>query len=59
MRHAKGDVVIYMDADLQDPPELVPTLVETWRADPEVEVVYTTRRQRQRTLGFVEAQRER
>ncbi|MEI8064261.1 MAG: glycosyltransferase family 2 protein [Verrucomicrobiota bacterium] len=46
MRHAKGDVVIYMDADLQDPPELIPTLIETWRADLEVEVVYTTRRTR-------------
>jgi len=46
MRHAKGDVVIYMDADLQDPPELIPTLIDTWRADPAIEVVYTTRRSR-------------
>ncbi|MDJ0943510.1 MAG: glycosyltransferase family 2 protein [Kiloniellales bacterium] len=41
-----GDVVIYMDSDLQDPPELIPTLLERWRTDPDAEVVYTTRRTR-------------
>lgn len=46
LRYAKGDAVIYMDADLQDPPELIPTLVAKWQEDPEVEVVYTTRRSR-------------
>lgn len=29
--HAEGDAVIVMDADLQDPPELVPDLVAEWR----------------------------
>jgi polyisoprenyl-phosphate glycosyltransferase len=43
MRYAKGDVVVYMDADLQDPPEVIPELLDKWHADPEVEVVYTTR----------------
>lgn len=43
MRLAKGDVVVYMDADLQDPPEVIPELLDKWHADPEVEVVYTTR----------------
>lgn len=43
MSHAKGDAVIYMDADLQDPPELIPELVTKWREDPEVQVVFTTR----------------
>ncbi len=28
---AEGDAVILMDADLQDPPSLVPALVEKWR----------------------------
>ena len=28
--YAKGDCVIIMDADLQDPPELVPQMVELW-----------------------------
>jgi glycosyltransferase involved in cell wall biosynthesis len=29
--HAVGDVVITMDADLQHPPEVIPTLLEAWR----------------------------
>lgn len=47
MSQATGDAVIYMDADLQDPPELIPKLIETWQADSEVGVVYTTRRSRE------------
>ena len=43
MRYAKGDAVIYLDADLQDPPEVIPQLIEAWQKDEEVEVVYTTR----------------
>ena len=39
--HAAGDVVVMMDSDLQDPPELVPTMLEHWRAGSDV--VYTTR----------------
>jgi len=33
---AFGDAVIPIDADLQDPPELIPTLVEKWREGAEV-----------------------
>ncbi|CAG9165036.1 putative glycosyltransferase [Cupriavidus laharis] len=33
---AFGDAVIPIDADLQDPPELIPTLVEKWRQGAEV-----------------------
>jgi dolichol-phosphate mannosyltransferase len=29
--HASGDAVIFLDADLQDPPELIPQLLEKWR----------------------------
>lgn len=29
--HANGDAVIVIDADLQDPPELIPELVAAWR----------------------------
>ena len=43
MSYAKGDAVIYMDADLQDPPELIPELIKVWKEDLEVGVVYTTR----------------
>lgn len=46
MEHASGDAVIYMDADLQDPPELIPELITTWQNDPEIGVVYTTRLRR-------------
>ena len=34
--HAAGDVVVTIDADLQDPPELIPTLLERWREGAEV-----------------------
>lgn len=30
--HATGDAVIPLDADLQDPPELIPQMVERWSA---------------------------
>ncbi len=46
MENATGDAVVYMDADLQDPPEVIPDMVRAWRNDPEVEVVYTTRLKR-------------
>lgn len=46
MAQARGDAVIYMDADLQDPPEVIPEMVRTFVADPALEVVYTTRRTR-------------
>src|ERR1019366_5342790 len=29
--HAEGDAVVMLDADLQDPPELIPTMLEHWR----------------------------
>ncbi len=40
--HARGDAVICLDADLQHPPELIPTLIAKWREG--YEVVYTVRR---------------
>lgn len=44
-QHARGDAVVYMDTDLQDPPELIPTLVARWREG--ADVVYTVRTDRQ------------
>ena len=41
-----GDAVIYMDADLQDPPELIPEMIEAWKGEDDVEVVFTTRTHR-------------
>jgi polyisoprenyl-phosphate glycosyltransferase len=29
--HARGDAVVLIDGDLQDPPELIPKMVERWR----------------------------
>jgi polyisoprenyl-phosphate glycosyltransferase len=42
---ALGDAVIVMDADLQDPPEVVPDLIARWREG--YEVVYAVREQRE------------
>jgi polyisoprenyl-phosphate glycosyltransferase len=41
---ATGDAVVYMDADLQDPPEVVPELLAHWREG--ADVVHTVRTQR-------------
>lgn len=46
LKHSNGDVVIYMDADLQDPPEIIPLLINKWLEDIDTEVVYTTRKSR-------------
>jgi polyisoprenyl-phosphate glycosyltransferase len=34
--HAHSDAVIFMDADLQHPPEIIPKLIEQWQAGGEV-----------------------
>ncbi|RBP32287.1 glycosyltransferase involved in cell wall biosynthesis [Marinobacter pelagius] len=44
LTHAKGDAVILMDADLQDPPELIPDMVAQWRKG--TDVVLMKRRSR-------------
>jgi dolichol-phosphate mannosyltransferase len=31
LEYARGDAVIFLDADLQDPPELIPQLLDKWR----------------------------
>lgn len=41
---ARGDAVIFLDADLQDPPELIPDLVAKWQAG--AQVVFAVRRSR-------------
>lgn len=47
MHFASGNAVIYMDADLQDPPEIIPDMIMRWKEDPEVQVVHTVRQSRQ------------
>lgn len=41
---AQGDAVVCLDADLQDPPEIVPEMVQRWRDG--FDVVYAVRRTR-------------
>jgi glycosyltransferase involved in cell wall biosynthesis len=42
--HACGDAVVVIDADLQDPPELIPTLIGEWRAGHDVVFAQRTAR---------------
>ena len=44
LEYSRGDAVIVMDVDLQDPPELITTMVEQWRAG--YDIVLPQRRQR-------------
>jgi glycosyltransferase involved in cell wall biosynthesis len=50
MDYARGDAVILMDADLQDPPETILRLIEKWREG--YEVVYAVRAQREGETWF-------
>lgn len=54
LRHASGDAAVLLAADLQDPPEVVPALLDPWRAG--AQVVWGVRRLRhgetRRTVGF-------
>jgi glycosyltransferase involved in cell wall biosynthesis len=43
--HAVGDAVIVIDSDLQDPPELIPHLIDEWERG--YDVVYAQRRHRE------------
>jgi glycosyltransferase involved in cell wall biosynthesis len=44
LEYSKGDVVIYMDSDLQDPPELIPDLVQKFESG--FDVIHTQRTKR-------------
>lgn len=50
LAHASGDAVITMDTDLQDPPEVLPELLDKWRDG--AEVVYTIRERREGEPAF-------
>jgi len=45
LRTARGDAVVLMDGDLQDPPEIIPQMVAAWRNG--AQVVTAVRRSRQ------------
>ena len=50
MDYAKGDAVVIIDADLQDPPEVIKQMVEKWQEG--YEVVYGKRLQREGETFF-------
>ena len=50
LKHARGDAVVYMDADLQDPPELIPQLLKKFAEGNDV--VHTTRTKRHGENAF-------
>ncbi len=50
LEHAAGDVVAMIDADLQDPPELIPRMIEQWEHGSDV--VYAVRKQREGETAF-------
>lgn len=48
--HARGDAVVVIDADLQDPPELIPEMIRRWREG--YDVVYAQRTARDGESGL-------
>ena len=46
MKACSGDLVIYLDADLQDPPEMIPEMLERWRLT-NADVIHTIRTNRE------------
>ena len=50
LAHAEGDAVVLIDADLQDPPEVIPEMVAAWRHG--ADVAYGRRRSRDGETAF-------
>ncbi len=50
LEHASGDAVVLIDADLQDPPEVIPMMVEQWRNG--FDVAYGLRTEREGETRF-------
>jgi dolichol-phosphate mannosyltransferase len=48
--HARGDAIVMIDADLQDPPELIADMLDCWRDG--VDVVYAARTERNGETWF-------
>ena len=54
MRTARGEAVVLMDGDLQDPPEVIPELVAAWRNGAQVvTAVRRSREERRKYLAFL------
>ncbi len=50
LKHAKGDALVYLDADLQDPPEVIPQMIAEFKNG--FEVVLTQRKAREGETWF-------
>jgi polyisoprenyl-phosphate glycosyltransferase len=50
LEHSHGDVVVMIDGDLQDPPELIPGMLAAWRHG--ADVVYAVRESREGETRF-------
>lgn len=50
LEYAEGDAVVLIDADLQDPPEVIPEMIAKWREG--YEVVYGVRTSREGESAF-------
>ncbi|MBE9124686.1 MULTISPECIES: glycosyltransferase family 2 protein [unclassified Coleofasciculus] len=50
LNFVRGQVIVVLDADLQDPPELIPDMVEKWRQG--YQVVYAQRIKRRKESWF-------
>ncbi|MDD5415759.1 MAG: glycosyltransferase [Candidatus Daviesbacteria bacterium] len=49
MKQSTGDIVVLMDGDLQDPPELIKQFVKKWLEG--YQVVYGSRKKREQSMG--------
>ncbi len=47
LKWATGDLMVYMDADLQDPPEIIPDMLSAWKQGNDIDVVHTIRSSRE------------
>jgi polyisoprenyl-phosphate glycosyltransferase len=50
LNHASGEAIVVIDADLQDPPELILEMIERWKAG--YQVVYAVREERKGESWF-------
>jgi len=53
LEHCSGDAAVIIDADLQDPPSLIPEMLEKWKEG--YEVVYAVRKKRKGESWFKKA----
>ena len=55
LNFARGEAIVVLDADLQDPPELIPEMIALWQHGYQVVYAQRTQRQKERWLKRVTA----